>query len=168
MFLAKLLVSLVLAATAASTVPGESIPDGHCCFSLADESSSKTLQQEFGTGFIYFDTKNPNTPYTKFCLKPGAYNKALRDQTQNACQFEYGLQLQCIGPMTDFMQWSITKREGKQRLAVDGNTGFRACPLDQGGWGVFHVNGIRYGDDCRNMTLLAKEFRGACHGIVSD
>ncbi|PHH82734.1 hypothetical protein CDD82_4990 [Ophiocordyceps australis] len=168
MFLVKFLGSLFLTAAAASTLPLESLLDGHCCFSLADESSSKTLQQERGTGFISYDTPYPNTPFATFCLKPGAYNKSLRDQTQNACQFEYGLQLQCIGPEPDFMQWSISKHKGKQRLAVDGNTGFRACPLDQGGWGVYHVNGIRNGDDCRNMTLLANEFKGACHGIVSD
>ncbi|POR33066.1 Uncharacterized protein TPAR_06744 [Tolypocladium paradoxum] len=161
MFSIKLLALFCTAATAAVLPRSQYVPNGSCCFTLHEATTSNMIQQEQRTGFLFLDSSRPNGWY---CLDLADQYKILFDEFNNACIINSDLKFQCLDPTPGLTQYSLQQIGSQVLLTVDGTTDYKACPAQNGGemiWGAQRASD----PGCRTLQLTAKGLKGTCNGL---
>ena len=143
----------LLQASHGATIPRDEfpVPDGLCCFRLRDSSTGSFAQQDYHSGYLYF---NANQPQGSYCF----------DSSYNACILSGNKgQFQCLDPIPGGDTWKLRRQGGRVVLEDYGSTKFSACNSNPGEaiFGPVPPGGMQ----CRkDLQLEAVNIKGDCSG----
>jgi hypothetical protein len=138
------------------------VPDGLCCFRLQDSSTGAFAQQDYHSGYLYF---NANQPRGLYCFDFQHRPDILYDPYYNACILSGNKgQFQCLDPIAGGDTWKLRRQGDKVVLEDYGSTKFSACDSNPGEaiFGPVPPAGMQ----CRkDLQLEAVYIKGDCTGI---
>lgn len=138
------------------------VPNGLCCFHLKDTSSGNIAQQDYHSGYLYF---NANKPQGWYCFDFKNRPDIFYDRYYNACILSGNKgQFQCLDGTPGGDTWKLRRQNGKVVLEDYGSTKFSACRSSTGEDIFGPVPPA--GSQCRkDFQLEATNIKGDCAGI---